>query len=146
MIQGRDYIGVGVGALVFNQEGKVFLAKRGPEATNEKGTWEFPGGKVSFGEKLTDAVVREFLEEYGIKIEVIELLCVTDHIIADENEHWISPTFIARHISGVPEIREPKKCIDIGWFALSESPEPLSLVTKDNLYHYQSKYYLRSNW
>src|SRR2546430_289543 len=80
MLPGRDYIGVGVGAMVFNQEGKVFLAQRGPRATNEIGKWEFPGGKIRFGEKIYDAIKREFFEEYGMEIEIIELLCVTDHI------------------------------------------------------------------
>ena len=44
MIVGIDCIGVGVGAMVFNNEGKVFLAQRGSKATNERGYWEFPGG------------------------------------------------------------------------------------------------------
>lgn len=140
MIPGRDYIGVGVGAIVFNQEGKVFLAQRGPRARNERGTWEFPGGKVRFGEKLFEAIKREFLEEYGMKIEILELLCVSDHILINEKEHWISPTFIARHVTGIPEIHEPEKCIKIGWFELTELPEPLSQVTQDNLYHYHLKY------
>ena len=52
MKPGRDYVGIGVGAMVFDSEGRVFLAQRGPRAGNERGTWEFPGGKVSFGETL----------------------------------------------------------------------------------------------
>ena len=43
MRAGYDYIGVGVGAIVFNEAGEVFLARRGPRASNERGTWEFPG-------------------------------------------------------------------------------------------------------
>lgn len=140
MIPGRDYIGVGVGAMVFNQEGQVFLAQRGPRARNEQGTWEFPGGMVGFGEKLMDAIKREFLEEYGMEIEIIDLLCVTDHILSNGQEHWVSPAFIARHVSGIPEIRELEKCTGIGWFDLAELPEPLSQVTRDNLYHYHLKY------
>ena len=140
MVPGRDYIGVGVGAIVFNQEEKVFMARRGPKARNEQGTWEFPGGMVKFGEKLSEAIKREFLEEYGMEIEVIELLCVTDHILTSEEEHWISPTFIARHVSGIPEIHELEKCINIGWFKLTALPEPLSLATWDNMAHYRLKY------
>src|SRR4026208_833415 len=98
MIAGRDYIGVGVGAMVFNQEGKVFLAKRGPQAKNECGCWEFPGGSVEFGETLVDAIRREFREEYQMDIDVVELLGASDHILLSERQHWISPTFIARHI------------------------------------------------
>lgn len=31
MKKGVDYIGVGAGALIFNTDGKVFLAQRGPK-------------------------------------------------------------------------------------------------------------------
>ena len=138
MRAGYDYVGVGVGAMVFNQEGRVFLAKRGPQAWNEQGTWEFPGGKVSFRETLAHAIVREFEEEYGMTIELLDLLGVNDHIL--ESEHWVSPTFIARFVAGLPTIREPGKCSEIGWFDLSALPEPLSAVTREDVRMYQTKY------
>src|SRR4051794_14016674 len=103
---GQDYIGVGVGAMVFNDQEQVFLAQRGPMASNERGCWEFPGGRVEFGEKLADAIAREFIEEYDMTIEVLELLCVTDHILPTENQHWVSPTFLARYVTGTPQILE----------------------------------------
>jgi len=140
MIPGRDYIGVGVGAMVFDREGRVFLARRGPRASNERGYWEFPGGKVGFGEKLIDAVRREFLEEYEMEIEVVELLSVDDHILSEERQHWLSPTYLARHVGGVPRIVEPEKCSAIGWFPLSALPEPLSLITQLDLKHYHSRH------
>ena len=140
MICGKDYIGVGVGAIVFNDEGKVFLAERGPQATNEIGHWEFPGGRVEFGEMLIDAVIREFDEEYGMAIEVLELLSVSDHLLPEEDQHWVSPTFIARHAGGEAEIVEPEKCTAIGWFDLTDLPHPLSVVTIDNLQSYMERY------
>lgn len=137
---GKDYIGVGVGAMVFNDKGEVFLSQRGVNAKNERGTWEFPGGSVEFGERLAEAVQREFLEEYGMVIAVGELLAVDDHILPDEGQHWISPTFLARHISGTPEIKEPSKCSAIGWFALEALPEPLSKITQYNVRDYLAKF------
>jgi len=95
---------------------------------------------VSFGEKLIDAVRREFLEEYEMEIEVVELLSVDDHILVEEKQHWISPTYLARHVGGVPRIVEPDKCSAIGWFRLSALPEPLSLITRLDLKHYHSRY------
>lgn len=136
---GFDVIGVGVGALVFNERGEVFLAQRGPKAKNERGAWEFPGGSVEFGEKLVDAIRREFLEEYGMVIAIDELLSVDDHILPDEGQHWVSPTYIARHISGEPRIMEPEKCTAIGWFALDDLPTPLSVITQANVAAYQDR-------
>jgi mutator protein MutT len=140
MHAGRDYIGVGVGAMVFDGAGRVFLARRGPQAKNERGCWEFPGGTVDFGERLEEAIVREFLEEYGMQIAVERLLHVADHMLPDEGQHWVSPTYLARHIGGEPTIVEPGKCIAIGWFRLDALPEPLSLVTLEDVRVYMERY------
>ena len=140
MKPGIDYIGVAVGAILFNQAGEVFLSRRGPKATNERDTWEFPGGKVDYGERMTDAVRREFAEEYSMVIEVGELLDVDDHILPDEGQHWVSVTYLARHVSGEPRIVEPEKCTAIGWFALDALPSPLSLITRYNLRSYQERF------
>lgn len=45
---GVEYIGVSAGAVIFNEEGKLFMAKRGAEARDDQGKWEFPGGPVGF--------------------------------------------------------------------------------------------------
>lgn len=138
MRRGIDYIGVGVGAIIRDDQGRVFLAKRGPQAKNERGLWEFPGGAVEFGETLRDALAREIYEEYGIIIRVEDLLTVTDHILPDERQHWVSPSFICRILEGTPTIREPEKCSAIGWFALDAMPDDLTLVTRHDLELYRA--------
>lgn len=145
-LPGRDYIGVGVGAMIFNSAGQVFLAQRGLKAKNERGCWEFPGGSVEFGETLANAIVREISEEYAMTIEVVRLLGVVDHIIAAEGQHWVSPTFIARHIGGSPRIVEPEKCMAIGWFTLDALPSPLSLISIEDVKTYTAQYGQRCEW
>ena len=137
MRRGIDYIGVGVGAVIVDGGGRVFLARRGQQAKNERGLWEFPGGGVEFGETLPDALAREIREEYGITIAVGDLLTVTDHILPDEHQHWVSPSFICRLVAGEPTILEPDKCSAIGWFALDEIPDALTLVTRHDLALYR---------
>ena len=136
MQRGIDYIGVGVGAVIVDERGHLFLARRGPAAKNERGLWEFPGGAVEFGETLARALAREMREEYGIEIDVGPLLDVVDHILPDEGQHWVSPTFICTVQSGEPRIREPAKCAEIGWFDLDAMPDDLTLITRLNLQHY----------
>ncbi|MGE5123680.1 MAG: NUDIX domain-containing protein, partial [Acidobacteriaceae bacterium] len=79
--RGVDYIGVGVGAVIVDARGRLFLSRRGPASRNERGLWEFPGGSVEWGEKLAEALKRELQEEYGLEVEVGELLDVVDHIL-----------------------------------------------------------------
>jgi len=137
--RGIDYIGVGVGAIIVNERGQLFLARRGPAAKNERGLWEFPGGAVEFGETLALALAREMREEYGIEIAVGKLLDVVDHILPKEGQHWVSPTFVCTIRAGEPHIREPGKCSAIGWFALDEVPEGLTQITRLNLHHYRER-------
>lgn len=147
MKKGIDYIGVGVGAVIVNSEGRIFLAKRGGEARNERYKWEFPGGGVEFGEQLEDALAREVMEEYGFEIEVETLLDVVNHIIPDEKQHWISPTFLCRFKSGTPQIREPLKCEGIGWFYIDQIPrDQLTSASKQSLESLKTYTMKRSDW
>ena len=141
MQRGIDYIGVGVGAIIVDDHGRLFLARRGPQAKNERGLWEFPGGAVEFGERLADALRREIREKYGIEIQVGELLDVADHILPEEGQHWVSPSFICSIVSGEPTICEKAKCTEIGWFAPDKMPDDLTQVTRANLRHYRQHQY-----
>ncbi|HEU5260715.1 MAG TPA: NUDIX domain-containing protein [Gemmatimonadales bacterium] len=139
MKRGVDYVGVGVGAIIVADDGRLLLARRGPKAKNERGLWEFPGGSVEFGERLADALKREMQEEYGIEIDVGALLDVVDHILPDEGQHWVSPTFICRRTGGEPVIREPDKCAEIRWFGPDEMPGDLTRISHENLAHYRAR-------
>jgi 8-oxo-dGTP diphosphatase len=131
---GKDYIGVGVGAVIMNEDGKFLLMKRGPKSKSEVGTWEKPGGSVEFGETLENALKREVKEELGVAIKIIKLLHVADHIIDDEQQHWVSPAYICKIVSGVPKIKEPDKCDEIGWFSIEEAIKlPLAIVTRQDI-------------
>lgn len=137
MRQGMDFIGVGVGAIIVDAQGRLFLARRGDKARNERGLWEFPGGSVEFGETLAHALAREMQEEFGITIQVGPLLDVVDHILPDEGQHWVSPTYVCKIVAGVPRIIEPEKCSQIGWFEPDSVPEQLTVISRSNLEHYK---------
>ena len=140
-VKGTDYIGLGCGAMVFDCEGKVLLGKRGAGCRNEHGLWDFPGGGVDFNEKCEVAVRREVREEFGIRIKVLELLHVVDHILREEGQHWVCVTYVARYISGDVKILEPKKCEEFRWFDLNEiDPEILTITSRKNLKDYIDKF------
>lgn len=139
MKKGIDYIGVAVGAMIFNDKGELFLSKRSKNCKNERGFWEVPGGGVEFGEKLEAAIRREMFEEYGIRIEILEQFPAVDHLIPNENQHWVPTTFLAKIKSGKPKIMEPEKCDEIGFFPLNKLPKPLSIVTKLDLKMYKKR-------
>ena len=59
----------GVGAMLFNAEGKVFVARR----INSPGqAWQMPQGGIDRGERPAQAVLRELAEEIGTdKAEIV---------------------------------------------------------------------------
>lgn len=139
--KGKDYIGVGVGAVILNKEGKFFLAKRGLKAQNEPNTWEFPGGSVEFGETMAEAVKREVKEEFGITIKPLKPFLPIDHLIPKEKQHWIAVGYLSKLTQGTPKILEPEKCSEIGWFKLAEIPKlKLSIAARIALKEIKEKY------
>ncbi len=139
MKPGIDYIGVSVGALIFNDEGKILLCKRSQNAKNERGCWEAPGGAVEFGETLEHAITREMKEDLGVELVLEKQMPAANHIIPNEHQHWIPSAFIC-HIKNekIPKIMEPDKCDEINWFALDNLPQPLSIITKIDIDRYNT--------
>ncbi|MCL4233198.1 MAG: A/G-specific adenine glycosylase [Deltaproteobacteria bacterium] len=72
----RKSVNVAVG--LWTRGDAVFLQRR-PEGGLFAGLWELPGGKVEPGETPADAVVREFAEELGRAVRVVEALPVVRH-------------------------------------------------------------------
>ena len=57
-----------VGAVVFDERGRLLLIKRAnPPA---QGSWSLPGGRLEPGEQAREGVIREVLEETGLKVSV----------------------------------------------------------------------------
>ena len=64
MISKKLPLRIGVGAIVLNNENKVFVGKR---KDNPIDKWQMPQGGVNEGEELIEAMKRELKEETGIK-------------------------------------------------------------------------------
>lgn len=131
---GKDYIGVGVGAFIINENNQLLLQKRAVPA--EKDHWCIPGGRLEMFETLENAVIRETKEETDLDIEVIKMIGVCDHIIKEESAHWVATSFLCKIKSGVPKIMEPDKASDLRWFDLDKLPEKLTITTKKALSDY----------
>ncbi len=62
-------------AIIRNEKGDILFAKRHePENPEIHNKWEFPGGKIEFGEDPETAVIREAWEETGLNVKVKRLL------------------------------------------------------------------------
>ncbi|EKE11476.1 MAG: MutT/NUDIX family protein [uncultured bacterium] len=143
LIPGKDYVGVGGGALIFNKKKEILLLKRAGKARNNIGWWAKPGGKVRFNEAVLRMIRREIKEETNIEIDVWGLLPHTDHIIKKEEHHWVAMNFIADYKKGELKIMEPHKCEKLGWFALDKLPKKIEQTTREAIKNYLAGKYIK---
>ncbi|ODS52219.1 MAG: DNA mismatch repair protein MutT [Agrobacterium sp. SCN 61-19] len=124
---GIDFPGLGVGLAIL-RDGKLLLCKRmkAPEA----GHWNIVGGKVDHMERAEIAARRETEEETGLSIGPIRYLGMTEQLIEADRQHWISLLYVTDDTSGDPQLTEPDKLSEIGWFDLDDLPQPLSVFTQ----------------
>jgi ADP-ribose pyrophosphatase YjhB (NUDIX family) len=120
--------GVGCGAWI-EEDGRVLLVHR--LRPPEQGLWNLPGGKVDWGERTADAVLREIAEELGVRVEVTGLLCVAETF--EPGHHWVAPVYRARIVEGVAENREPAKHAEIRWWPVESFPEALAAGARAGL-------------
>jgi 8-oxo-dGTP diphosphatase len=128
---------VGVGVLLVDDSERVLLTLR--RHPPEAGCWSIVGGKLNFLETLEDCVRREAIEEVGVEVMVDSLLCVTDHILEDEHQHWVSPAFLGRIRSGEASNCEPEKTHAVQWFELDRLPNKLTMTARNAIRAYQSR-------
>jgi 8-oxo-dGTP diphosphatase len=136
MKPGTHFPGVGSG-LVIERDGKVLLYKRvnPPEA----GHWNIVGGKVDHMEPAATAAKREAEEETGLAIGDVTFLCISEQIIPEDGQHWLSLIYVARDVKGEPSLTEPDKLSDMGWFDMNDAPQPLSLFAQDAFRHLRKR-------
>jgi 8-oxo-dGTP diphosphatase len=126
---------VGAGVLLVDERERVLLTLR--KAAPEAGCWSILGGKVDFLETVQDCAIREAYEEAGVRIAIERLLCITDHLLPAENQHWVSPSYLARIVEGEAYNREPHKSEDLRWFGLGELPENLTMTARNAIAAYR---------
>lgn len=69
---------IDVVAAVIESKGRYLIARRATHKA-QAGKWEFPGGKVEINETLSDALAREFAEEFGVSLQVGAILLSSRH-------------------------------------------------------------------
>ena len=67
----------GVGIMLLNREGKVFVAAR---IDNPADAWQMPQGGLDEDEAAWDAALRELEEETGIKPALVEEIACSPHL------------------------------------------------------------------
>lgn len=127
-LPGVNFPGVGTGLAIL-RDGKLLLYRR--TRPPEAGHWNIVGGKIDHLEVSSIAAVREAEEESGLSIGQVSFLCMSEQIFADEGQHWVSMIYQTTDFAGEPQVMEPEKLPEFGWFDLDNLPKPLSRFVAD---------------
>jgi 8-oxo-dGTP diphosphatase len=94
------YFNVRVYGLLINEQQEVLLTDE--EVKGYRFT-KFPGGGVEFGEGLTEALKREFIEECNTEIEVISHFYTTDFFVksAFNDSQIISVYYVVKPVGNL---------------------------------------------
>jgi len=134
MKHGVDFVGVGVGAFIYDKD-KVLLIHR-----KKDNVWSLPGGKIDLKERSETATVREIKEELGIDIKAESFLCNSETFdTMKDGTHWISIMHVCSLVNGVPKIVEPEKHTDAKWFKLDDLPENIFEPSRIGINHFIEK-------
>jgi len=141
-------MGIGFGVMIL-KDNKILLGKRheDPEKAssllNGAGTWTMPGGKLHFGEKFEEGAIRETLEETGIKLNKLKVICVNNDVA--ENAHFVTIGLFSDDFEGEAKVMEPDEITEWKWFNLDSLPSPLFFPSAKVLENFSKKQFYMSD-
>lgn len=92
------------GKAIVRRAGSILLLRRAASSSHDPGLWELPGGKMDYGEVLTEALAREVREETGLVVSVGRPI-LTWHFTKDP--FWVTGvTFVCDCTGGEIELSD----------------------------------------
>ena len=115
-----------VKSLVINEKGEVlFVRRKIGEIKQANNKWEFPGGKIDFGELPEQTAIREAKEEsgYDVKIKYILPKLISSKWVSPEREaQQILVCYVCNLLGGKSTI--PNHGVsEIKWFSIDKAPK-----------------------
>lgn len=130
------HFNIRVYGLLVNDKGHILLSD---EKIRGRYYTKFPGGGLEFGEGLIDCLKREFHEETGIEIRIVEHFYTTDYFqpsAFSSNEQIISVYYFVERVGGAEilpnftrnnfseaQLASDSNCESLRWIALTDLTE-----------------------
>lgn len=134
--------GVGIGIMIFNEEGKILLLLRNHDQIKAdsmmrlEGTWTLPAGKVKINENLKQAAIRKAKEETNLDINGIRVISVADDI--NEYAHFVTIGVLAIGYSGQIDLGNSEEQVEYGFYNLNELPDSLCEPSRKIINNYKN--------
>lgn len=112
-------------AAIIDNAGHILLIRRA-----DNGCWAMPGGALEVGETPAEGVVREALEETGVRCQPVALVGVHDSRLCGSTSpyHLYHFLFLCQPLNGKQPEQPASHAIETletGWFAQDALPSPL---------------------
>ncbi|MGH3947531.1 MAG: NUDIX hydrolase [Pseudonocardiaceae bacterium] len=105
---------VSVTGVVVRSDGKILAIKR-----EDDGRWVPPGGVLELAETPQECVMREVLEETGVKVQPVRLIGVYKNMKLGV----VSMAFLCTPVDGKPHTTD--EATDVAWVSPSEATEAM---------------------
>ncbi|AYQ31183.1 NUDIX hydrolase [Runella sp. SP2] len=106
---------------IVEYEQKILLVQRSLQQEFLPGYFEFPGGKVDFGEHPEESVVRELKEETGLSVKPSHIFTCRSYLSKQGYQHNVELFYIVNMTNSISEV------------ILSNEHQAYMWVDKDNL-------------
>jgi 8-oxo-dGTP pyrophosphatase MutT (NUDIX family) len=108
---------IGVGALIWDDAGRVLLVRHHPRTGWDPEKWFTPGGVIEEGELPEEALRREIKEEVGLKIDILALSRVNNEVLVNKDLE-ASTYFFQFEVRARPGIPTPHEgeILEAKWF------------------------------
>jgi 8-oxo-dGTP diphosphatase len=126
-------VGVGLGVLILKNR-KILLGKRSEDPTKSdselqlEGSWTMPGGKIEYGEGFKECAKRETMEETGIVLKSVKIICVNND--KNEHAHFVTVGAFSDDFLGEAKVMEPDEITEWKWFSLNDLPKNMYFPSK----------------
>ena len=117
---------------LFIKDDKILLIRRCNTGWQD-GNYGLPAGHLESGETVIEALLRETLEEVGIKLKQEDVTFVhTMH-----RKTYVDFFFAVTNWEGEPQNMELNKCDGLAWFPLNALPDNMVPSVKSAIQNYQ---------
>ena len=139
MMDEKKYPEPTVGALIFNQEEKVFLMT----SPKWQGKHSLPGGHIELGETIEEAVKREIKEETNLDVFDIQFLMIQESIYSEDfykKKHFVFLDFICK-TKDADVVLDKREGTEHVWVTTDEALKlPLNPYTKITILEYRKRF------
>ncbi|WP_457091203.1 NUDIX hydrolase [Microvirga sp. P5_D2] len=117
-------------AVVIENDRALLVRRANPP---DAGLWGYPGGKIEYGETVSEAAIRELREETGVEAKAQDIITTLDILVRAEDgavtQHYILIAVLCRWLSGEPVAADD--ALEADWFSLDELRPETLLMSAD---------------